>query len=405
MGILPIRQIKFVVWDGVIIKAVFHFLGEVMSFLKESFKFFSASILIASLALSGCSYLPWSKDTEEDEDLFFEEDFGSEFDAETKAKDASSANQEEEDFFKDDQAMAQSAPAKQTESVPISPDEEDFFFEDEPKAQPAPRPAPKPMSQPVEQRKQDMGTTAGGGGFASVNQKVDKEELKIDVAVLQSQQEDLMFRVQELQKIVNNLEPRLAATQEQMNTSLSAGVGSPTVNAEIQSLKSEIMRLNNEISSLKKTPAIKKAPASRKTGKVTRNTKSTRRHLKFSRTPKEYNEALAAYKAGKYDESILLFQEIGLKNPPENLKDNIVFWIGSNYLKLDMHDDAIKQFQAVLTQFPGSNKVHDARYMLGVCYQKKGDTGRALDALEVALKSNPPSEVRQKIEKQLMEIK
>ena len=43
--------------------------------------------------------------------------------------------------------------------------------------------------------------------------------------------------------------------------------------------------------------------------------------------------------------------------------------------------------------------------MLGVSYQKKGDTGRALDALEVALKSNPPSEVRQKIEKHLMEIK
>ena len=44
----------------------------------------------------------------------------------------------------------------------------------------------------------------------------------------------------------------------------------------------------------------------------------------------------------------LLFQELGLNNPPENLKDNIVFWIGNNYLKLDMHDDAIKQFQTVL---------------------------------------------------------
>ena len=74
-------------------------------------------------------------------------------------------------------------------------------------------------------------------------------------------------------------------------------------------------------------------------------------------------------------------------------------------MKLGMYDDAIKQFKTVLNKFPGGNKVHDARYMLGVCYQKKGDTGSALDVLELALKGNPPSSVRQKIEKQLMEIK
>ena len=281
--------------------------------------------------------------------------------------------------------------------MPVSPDEEDFFFEDEPKAQPAPRPAPQPKS--AEQMKQGSGVVSAGGGFASVDQKTDKEELKVDLTTLQIQQEELMFRVQELQKIVNNLEPRLTATQEQVDASLSMGAGSPEVNAEIQSLKSEIDRLSNEIATLRGTPA----PSKR--AKLTRKARPMRRQLKPSGTPKEYNQALAAYKAGRYDESILLFQEIGLSNPPENLKDNIVFWIGSNYLKLDMHDDAIKQFQTVLTQFPNGNKVHDSRYMLGVSYQKKGDTGRALDALEVALKSNPPSDVRQKIEKQLMEIK
>jgi TolA-binding protein len=381
-----------------------------MSFFKKGFNFFFTSVFIISLVLSGCSYLPWSNDKDEDEDLFFEEDFGSEFESEfedvpTDKKDK--GKEKEDDFFKDDNKMAQSKPAKESQSqkVPVSPDEEDFFFEDEPRAQPAPRPTPRPKPQPATKMKQKSATASGGGGFASVDQKIDKEELRVDVAVLQSQQEDLMFRVQELQKIVNNLEPRLTATQEKMDASLSTGAGSPKVNAEIQTLKLEIARLNNEISTLKKTPVLKKAPVSSKRTKLKRKVQPMRRHLKASRTPKEYNQALAAYKAGKYDESILLFQEVGLSNPPENLKDNIVFWIGSNYLKLDMHDDAIKQFQTVVTQYPGGNKVHDARYMLGVSYQKKGDTGRALDALEVALKSNPPSEVRQKIEKQLMEIK
>jgi TolA-binding protein len=365
------------------------------------------SIFIASIALSGCSSLPWGND-EEDEDLFFEEDFGNEFDTEAGDKTPANKDKENEDnFFNDDKELAQSKPSAKPEpqSAPVSPDEEDFFFDDEPKAQPTPRPAPQPKPQPTENVKQGSGVISEGGGFASVDQKTDKGEMTSDVTALRIQQEELTFRVQELQKIVNNLEPRLTATQERVDASLSAGPESPRVNAEIQVLKSEIIRLNSEIETLKKAPVLKKSPAPSKQATVIKKNRPVRRYPKLSRTPRGYNKALAAYKSGKYDESILLFQELSLNNPPQNLKDNIVFWMGSNYLKLEMHDEAINQFQTVLTQYPDGNKVHDARYMLGVSYQKKGDTGRALDALEVALKSNPPAEVRQKIEKQLMEIK
>lgn len=356
--------------------------------VKHSFKFISVFIFIASLTLTGCSSWPWSSD-EQDEDLFFEEDFGNEFDA---AK---------EDGKPEQKGQAQSKPQAepQAQSAPVAPDEEDFFFEDQPAPKPKAQPTPRSNPQPAAKIEQDSGVISAGGGFASVDQKTDKQELKSDVSTLRIQQEELMFRVQELQKIVSNLEPRLAATQERVDASLAAGSGSPTVNAEIQTLKSEINRLNDEIATLKY------APVSSKQTKSLRKSKPIRRYPKLTKTPKEYDEALAAYRAGKYDESILLFQEMSLNDPPQNLRDNIVFWMGSNYLKLDMFDDAITQFQTVLTQYPDGNKVHDARYMLGVCYQKKGDTGRALNALEVALKSNPPSEVRQKIEKQLMEIK
>ncbi len=345
-----------------------------MFFVKDSFKFVLVSIFIVSLALTGCSSMPWSSD-EDDEDLFFEEDFGSEF--ESEKEDAPPSKKE---------AEPQSQAAHTTSS-----EEDSFFGEDQS--------APNSMSQPPADLEQRSGEISDGGGFASVDQKTDKEELKMDVTTLRIQQEELIFRVQELQKIVNNLEPRLAATQERVDASLATGSGSSKVDEEIQSLKFEINRLNDEIASLKNAPM-----ASRQTKSI-QKAKPMRRHSKLSGIPKEYNQALAAYKAGKYDESILFFQEMSLGTPPQNLEDNIVFWIGSNYMKLDMYDDAIKQFKTVLTQYPDGNKVHDARDMLGVCYQKKGDTGRALDALEVALKGNPPSEVRQKIEKQLMEIK
>ena len=121
-------------------------------------------------------------------------------------------------------------------------------------------------------------------------------------------------------------------------------------------------------------------------------------------TPPEYDKALSAYRNKDHDGSILLFQNLALSNPPNHLKDNIEFWIGSNYVALEMYDDAIIQFETVLNKYPRGNKVHDSRYMIGVSYSKMGETSRAIEVLEDALKRNPTNEVRAKILAQLNHI-
>jgi len=122
-------------------------------------------------------------------------------------------------------------------------------------------------------------------------------------------------------------------------------------------------------------------------------------------TPPEYDKALSAYRNKDHDGSILLFQNLALSNPPNHLLDNIEFWIGSNYVALEMYDDAILQFETVLNKYPRSNKVHDSRYMIGVTYSKMGETSRAVEVLEDALKRNPTNEVRAKIKDKLNQIK
>jgi len=122
------------------------------------------------------------------------------------------------------------------------------------------------------------------------------------------------------------------------------------------------------------------------------------------KTPPEYDQALSAYRNKDPDGSILLFQNLALSNPPNHLKDNIEFWIGCNYVALEMYDDAILQFETVLNKYPRGNKVHDSRYMIGVSYSKMGETSRAIEVLEDALKRNPPNEVRAKIAAQLKHI-
>lgn len=268
--------------------------------------------------------------------------------------------------------------------------EEDFPFEDE---------------QDLKESEDDFFEEAGGRSsdddfvfdetdddFASIDQRTDKKELEGDVGTLQTQQEALIGKVRELEEVLASLGPQINATQEQLEGSLSAVSGkSEFLEPEVEELKLQVARLNDEINRLK----VIKASNTRARGISRRKSVST---------PLRYNQALSSYRAGNYDESILQFQSFALTNPPERLQDNIAYWIGSNYVKLEMYEDAITQFEIVINSYPRGNKVHDARFMLGRVYSLKGETSRAVEILQSALKNNPPAEVRGKISKQLKNI-
>ena len=53
-------------------------------------------------------------------------------------------------------------------------------------------------------------------GFASIDQRTDKSELKGDVESLQSQQEALISKVRELEEILSVLEPKINAANEKL---------------------------------------------------------------------------------------------------------------------------------------------------------------------------------------------
>jgi len=308
---------------------------DFMPLLNQMLRVFLTLMIAGSILLSGCSYIPWVGN--DDDELAFEEDFPFE-DNEQVSGGA------EDDFFEEDGKSG----------------EDDFALEDD--------------------------------DFASVDQRTDKNELKGDVGTLQTQQEALVSKVRELEEILSTLGPKINATQEQLEGSLSAVSGqSEYLEPEVEELKLQVARLNDEINRLKSVKASN-----------TRARGISRR--KSASTPPQYNQALSSYRAGNYDESILQFQSFALASPPERLKDNIAYWIGSNYIKLEMYDDAITQFETVINSYPRGNKVHDSRFMLGRVYSLKGETSHAVEILQSALKNNPPTEVRGKILKKLNDI-
>jgi TolA-binding protein len=320
-----------------------------------------ALVLLLSfpLFLGGCSYLPWAE--EEEDDLAFEEDFPL----------------EDEEFM--DEGRGRGRKASRESSI-----EDDFFAEDD----------SFDDSDGMEAMDGDGGFADDDpDGFASVDQKTDRGELKGDVESLQNQQEALISKVRELEEVLSTLEPKIDAATERIEGGISSTMDSSDfLEPEVEDLKAQMARLNEEISRIKMQKS-----SSPKMSRM-------KRHRTKTKTPPEYNKALSEYRSRNYDESILLFQNLALSNPPNSLKDNIAFWIGSNYLALEMFDDAILQFETVLNKYPRGNKVHDSRYMLGVSYSKKGETSRAIEVLEGALKRNPTAEVRGKILAQLNSI-
>jgi len=300
------------------------------------------------LFLSGCSYMPWADDDEED--LAFEEDFPF----------------EDEEFVDEGRRRGRKASREKS-------NDDDFFGEDESFS--------------------NSGGMEGDDGFADDDSQTDRVELKGDVENLQTQQETLIGKVRELEEVLNTLEPKIDAATEQIETGTFSATDSVNfLEPEVEDLKAQIAQLNEEISLIK----TQKSHAPKINQSKMRRAKMT--------TPPEYDKALSAYRNKDHDGSILLFQNLALSNPPNHLKDNIEFWIGSNYVALEMYDDAIIQFETVLNKYPRGNKVHDSRYMIGVSYSKMGETSRAIEVLEDALKRNPTNEMRAKILAQLNHI-
>ena len=313
------------------------------------------TFLLFPLFLSGCSYLPWAGDDEDD--LAFEEDFpfeDEEFVGEGRRRDkkASREDSSDDDFFGKDESFS--------DADGMAGD--DGFADDDP------------------------------DDFGSVNQE-NRVALEGDVENLQTQQETLISKVRELEEVLNTLEPKIDAATEKIEVGVSSDTDSVNfLEPEVEDLKAQVAQLNEEISLIK----TQKSHSPKMS--------QSKMHRAKMITPPEYDKALSAYRKKDHDGSILLFQNLALSNPPNHLLDNIEFWIGSNYVALEMYEDAILQFEAVLNKYPGGNKVHDSRYMIGVTYSKMGETSRAIQVLEDALKRNPTNEVRAKIMAQLNHI-
>jgi tol-pal system protein YbgF len=105
-----------------------------------------------------------------------------------------------------------------------------------------------------------------------------------------------------------------------------------------------------------------------------------------------YQAAYSDYLRKNYDLAILGFQQYLQAFPDTDLSDNAAYWIGECYYGQGKMQEAIQQFDHVLSQYPRSDKRASAWLKKGYAHLELGDTGQGVAHLRRVVKEFPSSD-------------
>ncbi|MFH1017186.1 MAG: tol-pal system protein YbgF [Pseudomonadota bacterium] len=111
---------------------------------------------------------------------------------------------------------------------------------------------------------------------------------------------------------------------------------------------------------------------------------------------KAYNEAFKKYEDGNFKEAIAALGQFADHFQTHTYADNAVFWIGESFFKMQDYQRAAAEFERVVTEFPGGNKVPDAMLRVGDCYVRLSRPEEALKAYEKIISAYPRSVAAEK---------
>lgn len=80
-----------------------------------------------------------------------------------------------------------------------------------------------------------------------------------------------------------------------------------------------------------------------------------------------YQVAFELLKEERYDMAAASFQEFLVAFPDSELVDNAQYWLAESYYASADFEQALRDFQAVIDEYPNSSKVPDALLKMGLC--------------------------------------
>ena len=185
------------------------------------------------------------------------------------------------------------------------------------------------------------------------------ETIREQTQALLKAQADLGSEMREVAAQVENLEAKLEDTNFRLTT-LSQQIAA--TQQELQEIRTAAERAKNIVQQPTTTPrAASNSPTD----------------------PQEvYDTAYADYGRGNYDLAILEFKRYLETFPDTELADNATYWIGECYYHQSKFQQAIDQFDEVLTRYERSERVPSALLKKGYAYLELGQRAQGVVQLQ-----------------------
>lgn len=120
---------------------------------------------------------------------------------------------------------------------------------------------------------------------------------------------------------------------------------------------------------------------------------------------RDYEAALAQFRAGRMSESAQAFTGFLRQYPRSGYAPSVRFWLGNAYFAGRDYKEAMAQFRAVLSEAPQHARAPEAALSIASCQVELKDTRGARKTLEDLLKAYPQSEAAPAARERLARLK
>jgi tol-pal system protein YbgF len=115
----------------------------------------------------------------------------------------------------------------------------------------------------------------------------------------------------------------------------------------------------------------------------------------------EYQQAFNLLRQSRYDQAIRAFQQFLALHPNDRYSDNAQYWLAEAYYVKREFEQALIEYNNVISNFPQSQKVNDALLKIGFTQYELGDMTAARESLQELIDKQPGATVTRLAEERL----
>ena len=118
-----------------------------------------------------------------------------------------------------------------------------------------------------------------------------------------------------------------------------------------------------------------------------------------------YQSAFDLLKSGRYEEAAVAFQQFIAEFPSGTYADNAQYWLGETFYITRRFDQAVQEFERLVSMHPDSQKLTHALLKIGYAHDELGNRAEAERALGVLIERHPQSAAAGLARKRLLTIR